>query len=488
VKISNINNYNNVNFGYDKKLHNKIQADLKKLPDKEWGHSLIKLDKFCNSYEDILRKKEADYESNTQTFKDYLDIFLTLKDAAIGYIATSLGNSEFVDDEAEYYEKDYDKHAKCADDWRIQTANVVDYWSNKVQNVLKDAEKNNPFPSKQELGIQGTETNFDDELDELDELDDDIREAEEGIARLKDKELTLKDKEALSLIEEFKPTQDSPSGFSDVAGMDKLKEELKNGIILAIKDPDTAKKDYYEYGKKFPRGTLLYGPPGCGKTYISQALAQESGVPMYMVDIGKTGSHFVNQTSNNLQKAFDYIISTTEKTKKPCIIFLDEVESLCMKRNEDTFSEDLKQIDTMLKLMDKAKDTNVFIIGATNKPKLVDSAVRRRFNSRVFVDIPDTDARKAMVTKFLSGISKGKELLSNDDNVNSIVKNLDGFSNDSIMKISQNAGLNALKRNRSNITIDDYKQAIKETTEEKPDRYEFMLDETKKFNPIGFNK
>jgi SpoVK/Ycf46/Vps4 family AAA+-type ATPase len=148
-------------------------------------------------------------------------------------------------------------------------------------------------------------------------------------------------------------------------------------------------------------------------------------------------------------------------------------------------NEDLKQVGTLLQEIDKIKGSNVIVIGATNKINLLDPAIRRRFDMKTLVDIPDFESIQALVKKNLSAYSKGATLLESDKDIEEIAKQLKGFSNSSICAISKQAALNAMKRDRADIALEDYEKAIKETTEEKPDRTQY-LSEAAGSKKIGF--
>ena len=127
------------------------------------------------------------------------------------------------------------------------------------------------------------------------------------------------------------------------------------------------------------------------------------------------------------------------------------------------------------------------IIGATNKYDILDPAVKRRFDSKVFVDIPDEKSIKALLEKNLKPLKKGQKLLSSPEDLETISRLLKGFSNSSICTISKEAALNAMRRDRADIAVEDYKKAIETTGEEKPDRKLYLAESKKSSNKIGFS-
>jgi SpoVK/Ycf46/Vps4 family AAA+-type ATPase len=474
LKISSINN-TNVNFGYNKKLNAELKQKLKDYPDKEWANTLSTMNNFCNKLETQIIQEEIKLNDNTDDndkkrnsrFNDFVSMFLNIKQILAGYITITFDDLKFSDREFTYYMDEFIKNGAKGNDWRAQTCGYLSMWTETVPAQFQILQV--PEDDDEKL--------YKADLDE-NEIKADLINQLTSVASKNNKQ---------SFLEEFKPTEETPTSFSDVAGMSKLKEELNDGIISYVVNPEQAEIDLKEYGKKIPRGVLLYGPPGCGKTYITQALAGEVNMPLYMLNLSKAGSHYINMTSKNIQAAFDEIVEIAQNSDKPCILFMDEIDSLAFDRNTKTDNEDVKQVATLLQAMDNAKAKNVVIIGATNKFNLLDPAIRRRFDEKSFVDVPDLEARKALLVNSLSKISKGEELKSNDKDITTIAKQLDGFSNDSICKISSAAAINAMKRNRANISLVDYQKAISETTEEKPNRKEYLpIDALSK--KIGFNK
>ncbi len=432
VKISSVNNVTK-SFGYNRQLNNELVSRLNNYGDRNWASTLASLNEYCNSIEDQLIKTENDADKDK--YSNYLDLFLSMKDTLVNFVTTTFEDLSFSDRECKGYYDEFIKNGSKKDDWRIDACEVLSGWCLPQDEYPKDSEK---IPDGDLPFIQ----------------------AEHSTSKG-------------SLLEKFKPGKTSPKGFSDVAGMDKLKKYLQSSIIEMINNPEQAQADFEEYGKKMPRAVLLYGSPGCGKTYISEALSAEINAPMYMFSIGKAGSSYINQTSQNIKTAFDEAIEIAEKTDTPVLLFMDEIDSVGFDRNDNTWAEDIKQVSTLLQAMDKAQNSGVIVLGATNKYNLLDPAVKRRFTQKTFVDIPDAKARKALIVKSLTPLKKGQKLLADEKSLKVISEKLDGFSNDSVCKIAQAAALNALERDRADIDVIDFEKAIEETTEEKPDVQEY---------------
>lgn len=467
------------NFGYDKNLNKQLREKLVNYSnsDPNWASALSTLNAECNALEGLLKAEES--KNNSSRVEDFTDIFVTLKQVLAGYVSITFDELNFADREFTHYYDEFIKSGSKKDDWRMEACEALKDWvspdlTKKLKQQNSDTSKHLFVPKLDEDGVEIEETPIQKHQQPSQKVQDIVEKVKT--------ELSPK-----SFLEEYVPTAGSPRGFGDVAGMEELKCDLSEGIIQLLQNPEQAKLDFEEYGKEIPKGILLYGPPGCGKTYITQALSQEIQTPLYLLNISKAGSHYINMTSKNIAAAFDEAINIADKTGKPCLVFMDEIDTMCFDRNSRMEPDDLKQVGTILQAIDKAKSHNVIIIGATNKYNLLDSAVKRRFDSKVFVGLPDTDAITALLKKNLSQLKKGQKLLSNEEELQKIAKLLNGYSNSSICIISKEAALSALRRGRADISVDDYENAIKKTGEEKPDVKEYISDSKRESKKIGFN-
>ena len=287
------------------------------------------------------------------------------------------------------------------------------------------------------------------------------------------------------IVETLQKTEFSPRGMQDVMGMKDLKEELIENVIKPVNNPEQARLDLEEYGKRIPTGILLYGPPGCGKTYIIEALAAETDSEVYIMNSANTGSKFVNQTANNIKKAFDYVYKKGDESDKPVFMFMDEIDAMTSNRDAHASNEDIKGVATLLKYIEGAKAHNVIVIGATNKYDLIDPAIRRRFDMKRYVGLPEQEQREALIRNNLSKKAKGQALINDSEKVSKIAKALEGYSCSSINIISDLASLNALKRQRADIDTVDFEEAIKSTGEEKIDERQYRPIAKKE--KIGFS-
>ncbi|KAJ2784991.1 Vacuolar protein sorting-associated protein 4 [Coemansia javaensis] len=173
--------------------------------------------------------------------------------------------------------------------------------------------------------------------------------------------------------------------WEDVAGLDGAKESLKEAVILPIRFPQLFT------GKRTPwRGILLYGPPGTGKSYLAKAVATEANSTFYSVSSSDLVSKWMGESERLVKNLF-----AMARENKPSIIFIDEVDSLCGTRGEGE-SEASRRIKTEFLVQMNGvgnDDTGVLVLGATNIPWALDSAIRRRFEKRIYIPLPDLAAR-----------------------------------------------------------------------------------------------
>ncbi len=479
MRISNSFIYNNPTFGYDKKLNTELKDKLAAHPDREWARDLSTMNNYVNRLETrVSREAKKKDALNNSKHQDYLDMFLTLKNMVAGFVSITFSDLDYASREFNHYYDEYVKSGANPNDWHLDACESLQDWvepdlAKKLPQKPKESDKKQIYvPQFDEDGVEISPEKAKSELSPR---------VQNIINRITGGQLSQK-----SFLEEYKPSDESPKSFSDVAGMSTLKRDLEEGIIQLIKNPEQAQMDLEDYGKKIPKGILLYGPPGCGKTYITQALSQEVGVPLYMLSISKTGSEYINMTAKNIKASFDEAIAIAEKSDRPCLLFMDEIDTMAFDRNSRMEPDDLKQVGTILQSMDEAKAHNIIIIGATNKYNILDPAVKRRFDAKYFVDIPDNDSILSLLKKNLAPLRKGKELLESEEDLNAVAKLLYGYSNSSICQISKDAATNAMRRDRANISVQDYEKAIKDTGEEKPNRKEYMADSKKSSSKIGF--
>lgn len=181
----------------------------------------------------------------------------------------------------------------------------------------------------------------------------------------------------------------SGEGFAAIAGMDELKERMREEIIEPLNNPEECRR----YGVTIPNGMLLYGPPGCGKTFFAKHFAEEVGFNFQCITPATLKSRYVNATQENIAKMFQ-----EAEENAPTIIFIDEINELVPNRESDVHEMSRSAVNEMLAQMDRTGERGVFIIGATNYPHMIDPAILRagRLDKKYYIGPPDHEARKAL--------------------------------------------------------------------------------------------
>ncbi|XP_034425002.1 vacuolar protein sorting-associated protein 4B-like [Hippoglossus hippoglossus] len=226
--------------------------------------------------------------------------------------------------------------------------------------------------------------------------------------------------------------------WSDVAGLEGAKEALKEAIILPIKFP------YLFTGKRTPwRGILLFGPPGTGKSYLAKAVATvANNSTFFSISSSDLVSKWLGESEKLVKNLF-----TLAREHKPSIIFIDEIDSLCGSRSENE-SEAARRIKTEFLVQMQGVGNNndgVLVLGATNIPWTLDSAIRRRFEKRIYIPLPEKHARSFMFKLHLGSTPSS---LSDSDFV-TLGKKTDGYSGADISVIVRDALMQPVRKVQS---------------------------------------
>ncbi|CAH8385717.1 unnamed protein product [Eruca vesicaria subsp. sativa] len=204
--------------------------------------------------------------------------------------------------------------------------------------------------------------------------------------------------------------------WGDVGGLDHLRRELNTYIIRPIKNPEI----YKAFGANLETGFLLYGPPGCGKTLVAKAVANEAGANFIHIKGPELLQKYVGEAERAIRTVFQ-----RARTSSPCILFFDEVDALTTKRGTEGGWVVERFLNQFLAELDGGERRNVYVIGATNRPDVIDSAFMRpgRFGNLVYVPLPNADERVSI----LKSIAKKKPLDPSVD-LDAIAKKCEGFS------------------------------------------------------------
>lgn len=182
-------------------------------------------------------------------------------------------------------------------------------------------------------------------------------------------------------------------GFSAIAGMQNLKDMLQNDVIDIIQNPE----EYKKHNLGLPNGMLLYGPPGCGKTFFAERFAEETGYNFQKVIASDIASIYVHGTQEKIGKIFD-----EARENAPTILFFDELDAMTPDRENAQHSYG-SEVNEFLSQLDNCGETGVFVIGSTNKPQLIDKAILRagRLEKHFYIPPPDFEARRVMFEIYL---------------------------------------------------------------------------------------
>ncbi len=247
-------------------------------------------------------------------------------------------------------------------------------------------------------------------------------------------------------------TGDQPTvTFDDVAGVDEAKEELKE-VVEFLKEPDK----FISLGARIPKGVLLVGSPGTGKTLLAKAVSGEAGVPFFSISGSEFVEMFVGVGASRVRDLFDQA-----KRHSPCIIFVDEIDAVGRHRgaglggSHDEREQTLNQILVEMDGFDT--DTNIIVVAATNRPDILDPALMRpgRFDRRVILDRPDVKGREAILKVHMRGKPVAPEV-----DVTSLAKGTPGFVGADLENLVNEAAILAARRNKKAVGMLELENSI----------------------------
>jgi transitional endoplasmic reticulum ATPase len=253
-------------------------------------------------------------------------------------------------------------------------------------------------------------------------------------------------------------------GFSAIAGMQELKDTIQLDVIDALNE----KERYAEYGLTIPNGMLLYGPPGCGKTFFAERMAEEIGFNFYQLKPSDIQSKYVNESQEKIKNLFD-----EARENAPSIIFIDELDAVVPNRDNSNVNHmNTSAVNEFLAQMNNCGDDGIFIIGATNRPNSIDPAILRagRLDKVIYLPPPDLEARELMFKLYLEkrprevGLNYSELAEATENYVSSDIKFLCDEASRKALKmksrISKEILLDTINNNKPSIKLDELQSYI----------------------------
>lgn len=254
--------------------------------------------------------------------------------------------------------------------------------------------------------------------------------------------------------------------WEDVGGMHTAKRTLYDNLIMSIKEPESFSK----MGVRAPRGALLFGPPGCGKTLIAKSLATVGSANIIVVRGPEVLSKWVGESEKAIREIF-----RKAKSSSPCVIVFDELDSLARPRGQDDISGNERVLSQLLTEMDDSGSAGVIIIGITNRPDLIDTSLIRpgRLDLIVYIESPDENARLEIIKKLTSEMP-----LSENVNLAEVAKRTKGFSGADLEALCREAAVNTMRNKESIVDNSDFEKSLQlvkpSITKDVEDWYESM--------------
>ncbi|HEY3526931.1 MAG TPA: CDC48 family AAA ATPase, partial [Nitrososphaeraceae archaeon] len=236
--------------------------------------------------------------------------------------------------------------------------------------------------------------------------------------------------------------------WEDVGGLHNVKRILHDNLIMSIKEPD----NFSRMGVRAPRGALLFGPPGCGKTLIAKSLATISSANIIVVRGPEVLSKWVGESEKAIREIF-----RKAKSSSPCVIVFDELDSLARPRGQDDISGNERVLSQLLTEMDDSGSSGIIIIGITSRPDLLDTSLIRpgRLDLIVYVESPDEKARNEIIGKLTSEMP-----LSKDVDLAHIAARTKGFSGADLVALCREAAINAIRNKVRIVNNSDFEKSL----------------------------
>lgn len=265
---------------------------------------------------------------------------------------------------------------RCLDDEILATYKDV---SNEFAELFTLSESRTRMEFEHDFYFQHGKQEFDILMKDLD--------LEEETEKNRNEEITNPELGYRSLVR--KPAKNA-RGFKDIAGMEELKNTVKKKVLYFLENPELAA----EYKINYPNGMLLYGPPGCGKTFFAEKFAEESGFSYALVKASDLGSTWIHGTQGKISELFK-----EAREKAPCVICFDEFDAFAPDRSQITNTHSAGEVNEFLSQLNNCGKDRIFIIATTNNPEGIDPAVLRsgRLEHKIYIPAPDFEARKTVL-------------------------------------------------------------------------------------------
>ena len=279
-----------------------------------------------------------------------------------------------------------------------------------------------------------------------------FKEYDESKKRKKDDKNRLFTGGSLNLLSGFQPRIVGNTGitFKDVIGLDKQMDELQD-IVRFLKEPEK----YEKIGAVLPKGILLFGKPGVGKTHIARAIAGEAEVPFFEISASELNAKYLGESEERIRSIFK-----AAEEKAPAIIYIDEIDSIAVKRysnNSNKYGASI--LNQLLACMDGfSKDSNVIVIAATNHENALDDAILRsgRFDRKIYIHTPDKEARRQLIDYYSSD-----KQVSDEVNIERLVDITVGLTGADIKTILNEAALLSVRRGEEKISEEAIMEAFR---------------------------